>query len=142
MRSRVHKLNGRCQGVNKACAGAREIKAPCVPRPDFFLENAGGGREEHVRRDCRDNDAVNLQSRNTTPLEQPSARFRRQIGGGDALFDHVTLPDTGTRADPFIGGIQEFFQVFVGDDLFRNVMRCRRDFRVVQEVPPDLQNEK
>jgi hypothetical protein len=56
--------------------------------------------------------------------------------GGD-----VPLPDTGSTGDPLVIGIDEFFQLCIGDDAFRQEAAGADDARVSQSRIPQ-RNEK
>ena len=51
---------GHGQGINKAAAYRLHIKRRTAGRPQFALQNAGRGRENHVRRRGGNNDQVHI----------------------------------------------------------------------------------
>jgi len=48
-------------------------------------------------------------------------RIEGQIAGGFAIGGAAALADAGARRDPFVAGVDELFEVGVGDDFFRQV---------------------
>jgi len=44
-----------------------------------------------------------------------------EIAGGLAVGGAAALADAGARGDPFVGGVDELFEIGVGDDFFRQV---------------------
>jgi hypothetical protein len=45
----------------------------------------------------------------------------REVAGGFAIGSHAPFADAGARGDPFVGGIDEFLEIGVGDDFFRQI---------------------
>jgi len=54
----------------------------------------------------------------------------------------VALPNTGTRRDPVVGGIDELLDVRIGQDAFRQKAAGTRYARVNQSCIPDLERSK
>jgi hypothetical protein len=48
-------------------------------------------------------------------------RIEREIAGGLAVGRAAPLADAGARGNPFVGRLDEFLEIGVGDDLFRQV---------------------
>jgi hypothetical protein len=48
-------------------------------------------------------------------------RIEGQVAGGLAVGGAAALADAGARGNPFVGGVDDFFEIGVGDDLFRQV---------------------
>jgi hypothetical protein len=47
--------------------------------------------------------------------------MKGQVAGRLAIDGHAPFADARARGDPLIGGIDEFFQIGVGDDFFRQI---------------------
>jgi hypothetical protein len=47
--------------------------------------------------------------------------IERQVARGFPVRGPAPLADAGARGDPLVGGVDELFQIGVGDDLFRQV---------------------
>ncbi len=48
-------------------------------------------------------------------------RIEGQIAGGFAVCGAAPLADAGARGDPLVAGVDEFLEVGVGDDFFRQI---------------------
>ena len=104
MDSGFDELSPDLEGVGEAGAGGGEIEAPCAFRPNFFLDEAGRGGEEHVRRDGGDNDDLDLGGCDPAFGEAGACGFRGEVAGGYAGFDDVTLANAGALHDPLVVG--------------------------------------
>jgi hypothetical protein len=47
--------------------------------------------------------------------------MKGQIAGSLAIDDHAPFADARARGNPLVGGIDEFFQIGVGDDFLRQI---------------------
>jgi hypothetical protein len=54
----------------------------------------------------------------------------------------VTLADAAARSDPLVGGVDEFLQIGIGQDAFRQKTAGARDACVDQSLSPFLQRSK
>jgi hypothetical protein len=60
----------------------------------------------------------------------------REIAGRFAVGGAAPLADAGPRGDPLVGRVDDFLEIGVGDDLFRQVAAGAGDARVDQKVLP------
>ena len=60
VRAARHDLAGRRQRIGERRAGRAQVEAPGAPRADLVLDEAGGARKHHVRRDRADDDDADV----------------------------------------------------------------------------------
>lgn len=53
--------------------------------------------------------------------------MERQIAGGFTIRSLASFTDPGARTNPFVTGLDELFEILVGDDLFRQIAASARD---------------
>jgi hypothetical protein len=95
---------------------------------EFVLDQAGGGREEHVRSHGSDDHHFYFAGLDA-PLGQAAARcFHGHIAGGHARFYQMALADTQALHDPLIGGVYQFCQIGIVQDARRHISSKSADF--------------
>jgi hypothetical protein len=77
-----------------------------MSQTELILNQAGGGGEEHVRRDGSHDDRVDVLWSKAPPRHQPSHCFRTHHRGGLTRSAYATLSNAGSSYDPVVGGIQ------------------------------------
>ncbi len=115
------------EGVDEAGAGGRDVEAPGLLRPDPVLDEAGGGREEHVRGGGGDDDEVELVRPDAAPAEGVLRRQGRDRARGGARLDDVPPLDPGAGADPLVRGVDDLLEVGVRHHPLRDVRPERGD---------------
>jgi hypothetical protein len=105
-----------------------------------MLQQARGRWKNQIRRGGADHQQFNLVHRHTGGGERGARGALRQIAGGLALGRDVTLADARARCDPLVGGIDEFFQIGVGDDPLRQETAGAGDACVGQSAAPRISN--
>ena len=107
------------EGVEKAGAGGADVEADGIGGADFALDEAGGGGEEHVRGDRGDDDEVDFFGCDTGGGHGAAGGFGGEVAGGLVVSGDVAFFDAGAGGDPFVGGVDNFGEVVVGEDFFR-----------------------
>ena len=115
--------------VDEAAAGGDEIEAPGLRRAEIVLHEAGRGGEQHVRRDGADEDRVQFAGVDAALAERGFGGAGGEIGSGDVRRGDVALGDAGAVDDPFVVGLDHFFEIGIGQHAGRNVAPERGDFR-------------
>src|SRR6266581_8601147 len=128
VRPRAYELRSHGQSVSKAGTRGGQVKAPGVLRRDAFLHQAGSGWEKHVWRNGGKHDQVDLRGIGVGLRQEGFGGFSRHVRRGGAVFDDVAFTDARARANPFVVGLDDFFQIRVSHHLWRNVARYTRDF--------------
>ena len=114
-------LTGCLDPEEEAGAGGRDVEADGVHRPDLGLHEAGGVREEHVRRAGRANDQVDGLHGDPCILDGGQCRLRSEIAGGLLGSGDATLPDAGARLDPLVTRLDQFLKIGVCHHAIRSV---------------------
>src|SRR5674476_10231 len=103
--------------------GTRGFDVECrrPRRADFALHETRGGGKRHVGRKRRDDDQINLAGGDAGHFHRAGGGLGGEVGsefirGGDAAF-----LDAGARNDPFVRGLDHFFEFGVGQDFFRHI---------------------
>jgi hypothetical protein len=85
------------------------------------LQQTGGGRKNQVGRCRADNDEFDLANVDPGGIEGRAGRALGEVGRGLAFRGDMALADAGAAVDPFVGCVDELFQVRVGQDLLRQI---------------------
>ncbi len=117
----LDELGADLESVDEAGAGGGEIEAPGTGGPDFFLHEAGGRGEEHIRRDGGDDDGFDFGGFDAALAEEIAGGFGGEVAGGYPFVDDVTLADAGAVGDPFVVGGDHLFEIGVSEKAWRNV---------------------
>ena len=109
VRAGFDELGADLEGVGEAGAGGGEVETPGAFGAELVLHEAGGGGEEHVRRDGGDDDGFDFGGVDAAGGEALAGGFDGEIAGADTLVDDVALADAGALGDPLVvGGDQSF----------------------------------
>ena len=115
-------LVGDRQRVDEARAGGIDVERRAAVGAEAVLQQAGGGREDQVRRGGAEHDQVELGRLRRRRLPARATRgVVGQVAGGLAFGGDVALADAGARGDPLVAGVDELREVVVGQHLFRQV---------------------
>jgi hypothetical protein len=85
------------------------------------LQQTGRGREDEVGRRRADDDEFDLADVDASGVEGRAGRALSKVGRGLAFRGDMALADAGAAVDPFVGRVDELFQVRVGQDLLRQI---------------------
>ena len=130
MRAGGHQVGAGGEAVDEAGAGGDQVEAPGAARAERVLHQAGGGGEEHVRRDGADDDGVDVGGANAALGERATGGFDGHVGGGHFGGGDVALADAGALDDPLVVGLDHLFEVLVGEHARRDIAAERGDFRL------------
>ncbi len=83
------------------------------------LQQRAHVRKHEIRRRRADADQIDIGRGDPGILDRAPRRVFGKVGRGLALRRHVTLLDPGSRANPFIAGVNELFEVRVGQYFLR-----------------------
>jgi hypothetical protein len=97
------------------------IEAGAFARADFFLHQCGSTRKSVIRSDGGNEDQIQRISGNTGIFQSGQCGFGGHIRGRFRVSGDVPFFDAGTGDDPFVSGIDNFFQIGIGQYLFRDV---------------------
>jgi hypothetical protein len=90
-------------------------------RADLVLDETGRRWKQHVGRNRRDNDGVEIAGGDSTLGESSPGGFGSQIARCHTFVDNMTLANSDAAHDPFVVGIDHFFEVGVGQKAGWNV---------------------
>ena len=121
------KLLADFQSVNESGAGRFHVKCRGIERTDLFLHEAGGGGEGHVRSDGGENDQIDIGRVHIGPFKGDLRRLGTQIGRVLIIRGDASLADASSGDDPFVVGIDEFFEGGIGQHLLWHVRADSRD---------------
>ena len=100
-----------------------------------MLNQAGCRGEEHVRRDGRDDDYVNVRRRYASFGQSFLGRFHREIAGRHALVNQVAFPNSGAFHDPVMVRLDHLLEILISQKARRDIRSQSADFganRVIQ----------
>ena len=86
-----------------------------------MLNEARGGRKEHVRRDRSDHDGLDSTRINAALRQGDFGGFNRQVASRHAFIHDVPLADARTAQNPLVAGFNNFFEILIGKHARRNV---------------------
>jgi hypothetical protein len=86
-----------------------------------MLQKASGGWEDQIRRRRAEHDEVDLVRFDARRFERMRGRVKGEIAGRFAVGCASALTDARARRDPLVGGVDDLFEIGVGDDLLRQV---------------------
>lgn len=84
-----------------------------------MLEQAGCGRENQIRGGRTDNDELNIARADASCCKCSSGCTKGEIRRSLAFSRNMPLANTGATGDPLVVGIDELFQLYIGDNAFR-----------------------
>ncbi len=96
--------------------------------PEFVLKDAGSTRENLVGSRGRDDHQVYLVSTDASSLDRLQAGLHGEIAGHFVVCRKMPFDDTTARDDPVVRGINDLFQVKIGQHLGRQITSCADDF--------------
>ena len=105
--------------------------APRVMPRDAW-DHGGGRGEGVVGRRRRENHHVDVRRRQAGPAERVARRGDREIRGLLAVIGDVALMDPGPLHDPFMGRVDAFGELVIGDDPGRQVGAAAGDDRAAR----------
>ena len=101
--------------VDEAGTRRDQIEPPGVLGAEAMLNQAGRGGEHHVGRDGANQDGIELQAVDA-PLSQSSTRrFDSHVRRSDLRRGDVALRNPHPLQDPFIAGLDHFFEIVIGE---------------------------
>ena len=113
----AHHGRGQTQAIDKTSTGRIQIKYRRVGCAQLMLHRRRPVGNHVVRRRCSQNNHIDIGGIQPGRSQCPLACQRGQLG----IFYMGNAPflDTGARADPFIRGIHDLGQIFVGQNGWR-----------------------
>ena len=109
------------QAVDEPAARGFQIAGHRMLRADGRLHQASGGGEQMVGRAGGHQDGVEFPGLHLGVLQGTVRGLDRQIAGGLVVGGNVPLPDARPLDDPLVRGIDQPFQVMVGQHAFGHV---------------------
>src|SRR4029453_10513975 len=125
---------GQVQGVEEADARRRDVGRRGPSRADVALHETGGRRKGHVPRDRADQDHVEVLGLDVGALQGQLGGARAQVREVLPVGCDVPLPDAGPGGDPLVRGLDQFLEIGVGEDLFRNGSARPNDLGAVHRL--------
>ena len=109
---------GDLEGVQETGARGRDVEAGRVRRDaELVLDDAGGGRQGQVGRAGGDDEQVDVGGADLGVGERRAGRLDGEVGAGLVRRGDAAFPDARAAEDPFIGGVDDLGEVFVGEHL-------------------------
>src|SRR5262249_55709591 len=105
-----------------------EVKSPRIFCPYLMLDQASTRWEEHVGRDRRNDDEVELGRVDTPSLKSHFSSFSGQVTCRRASFHDMTFADAGSFDNRLVRGIDRFFKFLICNAALRKVMTDSCDF--------------
>ena len=127
--ARRHHLHRHRQRIGEGGARRADVEAPGAMGADLVLDEAGGAREEHVGRHRADDDHADIVGLQAGFLDGLERRLLAEVRRRHARIDEVPLADAGALQDPFVGRLDELFEIGIGQQPRRHVGRQRGDPR-------------
>ena len=127
---RTHELVGGRQRENETRTSGIDVECGAAVRADAMLHQAGGARKNDVRRGRADDQQVDVAGLHACGFHRTLGRLHREIAGGLPFLGDMALADAGALADPFVGSVDDLFQIGVGDDVVRQVTAGAHDARI------------
>src|SRR5215469_3279046 len=124
---RLHELHARIERIDKSGTSRRHIKAPGLYDPELVLHQARGRRIHHVGCDRTHYYEINLLQIEGMRFQQILHRRDCQITRSDTLLYNMSLPDSNSFENPFIRGIDHFFQISIRENARRDIRPERGD---------------
>src|SRR5205807_5159449 len=115
-------------GVDESGAGSGEIESPDARGAEFVLDKAGSRGEQHVGRDCADDDRVHIAGSQATLGKSFFGGLDCEVAGGHAFFHDVAFANADAGENPVVGGVDHFFKVGVGQKFRRYIGAKGADF--------------
>ena len=113
--------------IDESGTGCLYVKRCRIECTDLFLHQTGGGGEGHVRRDGGKNDQIDIGRVHIGPIKGDLRRLGTQIGRVFIIRGDASLADASSGDDPFVVGIDEFFEGGIGQHLLWHVRADSRD---------------
>ena len=123
------KLSAVAMRVDETAAHRLHVERRAAGDAELRLQQAGGAREDVIRRRGRDDDQIDFRCIHAGGLERPLARFEREVAGCLLLVGDVAAGDAGALADPGVAGVQALGEIVVGHDARRQVAAGAGDAR-------------
>ena len=122
---------GQCE--EKSAASGGYVVGECLFTACFACDEVSRRREEHVGRDRRADDEIDLFGVHVFLFEQIPYRFDAHVRGAERFaFEDMAGFDADACHDPLVGGIHHTAQFVVGKDVIREVSAdacdCSSDF--------------
>ena len=121
MRAGGDELRPGLQRVNKRRAGCGKIKSPNAFHAKLVLYQAGGGREQHVRRDRRNHHGFDGARLNPTFGQCVTRRFGSKVTGRHTLIYNVSLANAGAARNPLVRSLNHLLQIGIGQKPRRHI---------------------
>ena len=86
-----------------------------------MLDEAGGGGEKHIRSNRADDDGIDVAWSQPALGEGFLRGLDGKVAGSHSLFNDVAFANADAGENPFVGGVDHFFQVGVGEKTRRHV---------------------
>ncbi len=108
MGSALHQVGGGGQSINESGAGGYQIESPGSLGANLVLDQAGGGREEHVGRDGADEDGVKVRTVDSGVGQCSFGCLDGHVRRCHLRRGDVSFRNSGALHDPIVGGIHHF----------------------------------
>jgi hypothetical protein len=120
------------QAVQKTGTGGDQVEAPGPVRAQAILDQARGGRKQHVGRHRANQNGVQFGARDAAGGQRHTRGLGSHVGGGHFRSGDVPLADARAFHDPFAVGVDHPLQIFVGEHARRHIAAQRADFHFRQ----------
>ncbi len=107
------------KGIEKTRTGRVDVVGKGPGGAQLLLHQAGAGGHERVRGHRRHQNQADFLDADTGCFEGLSRRLRRQGIGLFALPADASRLDAGPALNPFVRGLDDLFQIMIGDYLCR-----------------------
>ena len=118
---------GQGQGVDESGAHRLYIEGGALLHAQPRLQQAGGGRQHHVRRGGGDHDQIHLVGAGFGRCQRALAGVKGEVGGHFAFGGDMTGFDASARDDPLVAGLDAGLQLLVADAAGREITAGAND---------------
>ena len=122
-----YKLRAGGQRIEEPRAGCGQVKAPRPRRAQLVLQQAGGGGEEHIRRNRGHDDGFHVGAIDPALRQRACGSLESQVRGGHALVHNVAFANPGALDDPLVGSLDHLLEVIIGQQPWRRERAQRGD---------------
>ena len=108
-------LGSGLHGINKGGAGGGKVKSPNTRGAQLVLDDAGGGGEEHVGRDCADDNGIEIAGCEAALGKRFLGGFDREVAGSYTFFSTMSRREKSDAGEnPLVRRVDHLFEVSIG----------------------------